>query len=170
MFKISENEFNTWQEYRKKIELAFYLLIILPLTLFVIFFLRYNGKVEYEPFFNYTPWVDRGIIIVSVILLYMFYNEFRTSRKLINREQTIKKRMCDYFPLGIRFYFKINVLMLLHSLLYGLSGNSMYAISLSLGILVLSLEMPSLIKISGNLRLTKAQLNSMNKGIDINQI
>lgn len=170
MFKISENEFNTWQEYRKKIELTFYLLIILPLTLFVVFFLRYNGKVPHQSLLNYSYWVDRAIILFSSVLLYMFYKEFRASRKLIVKEQTVAKRLCDYFPLGIRFYLKINCLMLLHSLLYGISGNSVYAVSLSLGILVLSLEMPSLLKISGNLRLTKAQLNSMNKGVEINKI
>lgn len=170
MFKISENEFNTWQEYRKKIELSFYLLIILPLTLFVVFFLRYNGKTEHDPLINYTAWLDKGIIVVSIVLLYLFYKEFRSSRKLINRDQSVVKRLCDYYPLAMRFYCKINVLMLIHSLLYGISGNPIYAVSLSLGILVLSLEMPSLLKITGNLRLTKVQLNSMNKGKDLNTI
>lgn len=169
MFKLNKNEFNTWQEWIKKIQNLFYLSFSLPLVLFSITFLNYGENPDQSKVIHNNEILNTIVIVLITLVVAISYKVSFGKIKKFQSDNLREKLLCYQTEVN-RFLLICNFMMLILTLFYFLSHNQIFALFFAIGLVLLSLEMPHPFKVGRRLKIPKSQLDKLMKGYEIDSI
>lgn len=139
-------KYQTGEEYFNKLYLVFNALIALSLVPFVLIFLDIQKYGTDEKIINgqSSDFLIAGLSIAYVFVFYVSLTSFRKGVSEINKNNSIRKKLNEYYSLSLRKYFHLTICCFLMVLGLFLTKHFLFTIGYVLALVVLSFGRPVL--------------------------
>ncbi len=154
MFEITKDQFNTSKEYLNKLEVRYYLIIIIPIVTFLLALMGNPDSFEIPNHRIYASDLTISLFLVLLLIIPYFYLRVQ-SRKIRRQNKNLKDKLKAYFTMSLKFYLMIEIPAFVAAVFFLLKGLGYYALFFGLHFIIVSAERPTKNRIARHLRLRK---------------
>ncbi|MEM1134896.1 MAG: hypothetical protein AAGI07_03580 [Bacteroidota bacterium] len=158
---MKEINFKNSVEYLNKLRSTFYIMVGIPLVLFLLIYLVFRENM-YTAIYPEMPTaiikILAALFVIAAILSFIYY--FRELPQVRNRK-TLKEKLAQYYRLCNYKFGMLLIISMLNLICYFLSGHVLLAGVYILLLIMFALNNPSYYNVVGNLKLRKEEREIM---------
>jgi len=157
MFSIKKSEFKTSQDFFRKIDLTYSLIILGPLLAFCyLYFIKFKYAPRYRVFWLESYQAMLLALIPITVLVFYFWFKKKEVTIILATKMTIKDKMIRYYAMNIKLFLILLVAFIITLVIQYFILDKIFNLTFAIVVIVASVGRPSSLRMSKLFKFDKA--------------